>query len=91
MGINNKDFITIVDAQKEMSAGINQSIQAILQLLNLVERLLILSPQELGQAAPREISATEVAEIANSTNSVYSFISEGIDDMRSAEVAVQFD
>ena len=84
LGINNKDFITIVDAQKEMSAGINQSIQAVLQLLNLVERLLILSPQELGQAAPREISATEVAEIANSTNSVYSFISEGIDDMRSA-------
>jgi len=84
LGINNKDFITIVDAQKDLSGGINQSIQAILQLLNLVERLLILSPQELGQAAPREISATEVAEIANSTNSVYSFISEGIDDMRSA-------
>jgi|SRR5210317_1085532 len=84
LGIDNKNFITVVDAQKELSAGINQSIQAILQLLNLVERLLILSPQELGQAAPREISATEVAEIANTTNSVYSFISEGIDDMRSA-------
>jgi hypothetical protein len=53
-------------------------------LLNLVERLLILSPQELGQPAPREISATEVAEISSTTNSIYSFISEGIDDMRSA-------
>lgn len=84
LGINNKDFITIVGAQKELSAGINQSIQAILQLLNLVERLLILSPQELGQPAPREISATEVAEISSTTNSIYSFISEGIDDMRSA-------
>lgn len=84
LGINNHDFIKVVDVQKELSAGINQSIQAILQLLNLVERLLILSPQELGQAAPREISATEVAEIANTTNSIYSFISEGIDDMRSA-------
>lgn len=84
LGINNQDFIKVVDAQKELSAGINQSIQAILQLLNLVERMLILSPQELGQAAPREISATEVAEIANTTNSIYSFISEGIDDMRSA-------
>lgn len=84
LGINNNNFIQIVDVQKELSAGINQSIQAILQLLNLVERLLILSPQELGQPAPREISATEVAEIANTTNSIYSFISEGIDDMRAA-------
>ena len=84
LGINNNDFIRVVDVQKELSAGINQSIQAILQLLNLVERLLILSPQELGQPAPREISATEVAEIANTTNSIYSFISEGVDDMRSA-------
>jgi hypothetical protein len=91
LGIDNKNFITIVDAQKELSGGINQSIQAILQLLNLVERLLILSPQELGQAAPREISATEVAEIANTTNSVYSFISEGIDDMRSAAKRMIYD
>jgi hypothetical protein len=84
LGINSSDFIKVVDVQRELSAGINQSIQAILQLLNLVERLLILSPQELGQPAPREISATEVAEIANTTNSIYSFISEGVDDMRSA-------
>lgn len=84
LGINSQDFIKVVDVQKDLSAGINQSIQAILQLLNLVERLLILSPQELGQPAPREISATEVAEIANTTNSIYSFISEGIDDMRAA-------
>jgi len=84
LGINSTNFIQVVDAQKDLSAGINQSIQAILQLLNLVERLLILSPQELGQPAPREISATEVAEIANTTNSVYSYISEGIDDMRAA-------
>jgi hypothetical protein len=91
LGINSQDFIKVVDVQKDLSAGINQSIQAILQLLNLVERLLILSPQELGQPAPREISATEVAEIANTTNSIYSFISEGIDDMRSAMKRVLYD
>jgi hypothetical protein len=84
LGINNHDFIKVVDVQRELSAGVNQSIQAILQLLNLVERLLILSPQELGQPAPREISATEVSEIANTTNSIYAFISEGVDDMRAA-------
>jgi hypothetical protein len=84
LGLNAKDFISVVNVQQELSGGINQSIQSVLQLLNLVERLLILSPQELGQAAPREISATEVNEMANSVNSIYSFISEGIDDMRAA-------
>jgi hypothetical protein len=91
LGINNHDFIKVVDVQKELSAGVNQSIQAILQLLNLVERLLILSPQELGQPAPREISATEVAEISNTTNAIYSFISEGIDDMRGAMKKVLYE
>jgi hypothetical protein len=91
LGINSKDFIKVVDVQKELSAGVNQSIQAILQLLNLVERMLILSPQELGQPAPREISATEVSEIANTTNSIYSFISEGVDDMRSAMKKVLYE
>jgi hypothetical protein len=83
LGVNSQNFISVIDVQAELSQGINTSLQAVLQLLNLVERLLILSPQELGQAAPREISATEVSEIANTTNSIYSFISEGIDDMRS--------
>jgi len=91
LGINSADFIRVVDVQKELSGGINQSIQAILQLLNLVERLLILSPQELGQPAPREISATEVAEISNTTNAIYSFISEGIDDMRAAMKKVLYE
>lgn len=91
LGINSSDFIRVVDVQKELSGGINQSIQAILQLLNLVERLLILSPQELGQPAPREISATEVAEIGNTTNAIYSFISEGIDDMRAAMKKVLYE
>lgn len=84
LGVNNNNFISVVGIEKELAQGINQSIQSVLQLLNLVERLLILSPQELGQAAPREISATEVTEISNTTNSIYAFISEGIDDMRAA-------
>lgn len=84
LGIDTKDFISVVDVSRELSQGINQSLQSLFQLLNLVERLTILSPQELGQAAEREISATEVSEIANSTNTIYTFISQGIDDMRAA-------
>lgn len=82
LGINATDFVNVVDIQGELAGGIQQSISAVLQLLNLVERLLILSPQELGQPSPREISATEVTEISNTTNALYSFISDGIDDMR---------
>jgi len=82
LGLNAKDFISVVEIQREMSASVNQAIQSVTQLLNLVERLLVLSPQELGQPAPREISATEVTEIASTTQSIYSFISEGIDELR---------
>ena len=84
LGINANNFVSVVDVHTELAGSINQSIQGILQLLNLVERLLILSPQELGQPSPREISATEVTEIANTTNALYTFISDGIDDLRSA-------
>tara|TARA_B100000963_G_scaffold155642_1_gene135506 strand:+ start:1211 stop:3475 length:2265 start_codon:yes stop_codon:yes gene_type:complete len=84
LGIDTKNIINVVDVSRELSQGISQSLQSLFQLLNLVERLMILSPQELGQAAQREISATEVSEITNSTNTIYAFISEGIDEMRAA-------
>jgi hypothetical protein len=84
LGLNATDFISVIDVQKELAGGIQQSIGAVLQLLTLVERLLILSPQELGQPSPREISATEVTEIASTTNALYAFISDGIDDQRGA-------
>lgn len=82
LGLNAKDFISVVEVQKDMQASVTQAIQSTTQLLNLVERLLILSPQELGQPAPREISATEVTEIATTTQAIYSYISEGIDELR---------
>lgn len=91
LGINAKDFITVVDVQKEMSTSISQAMTSITQLLNLVERLLILSPQELGQPAPREISATEVTEIATTTQAIYSFISEGIDELRGGAKKMLFE
>lgn len=84
LGIDTKNIVNVVDVSQELAQGISMSLNSLFQLLNLVERLMILSPQELGQAAQREISATEVSEIANSTNTIYSFISEGIDEMRAA-------
>ncbi len=80
LGLDTKNFVNVVQA--DMGNTINQSMQAINQLLGIVERMLVLSPQEVGQPAPREISATEVQEISTSVESIYSFVSEGIDEMR---------
>jgi hypothetical protein len=91
LGLNAKDFISVIEVQNEMQASVNQAIQSTTQLLNLVERLLILSPQELGQPAPREISATEVTEIATTTQAIYSFISEGIDELRAGAKKMLFE
>ncbi len=80
LGLDAKNFVNVVQA--DMGNTVNQSLQAISQLLGIVERMLVLSPQEVGQPAPREISATEVQEMSTSVESIYSFVSEGIDEMR---------
>lgn len=66
------------------NGNINSIFQSINQLLMMAERLMALSPQEQGQPAPRETSATEIMTINNTTESVYSFISEAIDEGRAA-------
>lgn len=70
--------------KSEASSQINQLFNAITQLLSIVERMMVLSPQELGQPAPREVSATEITEISQSTNTVYGYISDAIDEGRAA-------
>ncbi len=80
LGLDAKNFVNVVQA--DMGNTVNQSLGAISQLLGIVERMLVLSPQEVGQPAPREISATEVQEMSTSVESIYSFVSEGIDEMR---------
>lgn len=63
---------------------IGDIFRAITTLISTAERMMALSPQELGQPAPRETSATEVQIIANTTESVYSYISDSIDEGRAA-------
>jgi len=70
--------------RSQPNGNINNVFQSITQLLQMAERLMALSPQEQGQPAPRETSATEVMTINNTTESVYSFISEAVDEGRAA-------
>lgn len=65
--------------------------QSIREMLNILDRLLALSPQELGQIAPREVTATEVAAVSNTTESVYAHISTGIDQGRDAMKRIIFE
>ncbi len=63
--------------QNNIPGVIENAIKALTQLTNLADRLLILSPNELGQPNPREVSAREVSDIATSVQSMYAFINEG--------------
>lgn len=75
----------VVSLVETKSTAIDVIFRAMIQLLQMVERLMALSPQEQGQPAPREISATETNLIAGTTESVYAFISDAFDEYRAAK------
>lgn len=83
LGVNIDKAATFVEASGEQ--GINTIFQAMAALMGLVERIMALSPQEQGQPAPREISATETNLIAGTTQNVFNFIADSIDEARAAK------
>lgn len=82
LGITIDQAIKVIKA--DLKAEINAAFGQLLQLLSVCDRLMVMSQNEIGQAAPREISAREVTEIASTTDTVYSFIGNGIDELRNA-------
>lgn len=88
MGINPEKIIQLVETR---STAIDIIFRAMIQLMNMVERLMALSPQEQGQPAPREISATETNLIAGTTESVYAFISDAFDEYRAAKKRILYE
>lgn len=92
LGIDPKRIEKVVHiAETNVSNTITDIFRAITQLLANVERMMAMSPAELGQPAPREISATEVNEIASTTSSVFGFISDAIDDFRAAKKRIIYE
>lgn len=63
--------------QAQIQNVFEASLKALGQLLNLADRLLILSPNELGQPNPREVAAREVTEIAGSVQAINGFNNQG--------------
>lgn len=77
--------------ETQQAQSVETIIRAMAQLMNLLERLASMSPAEQGQPAPREISATEVTEMASTTQNVYAFISDAIDEYRSAKKRILYE
>jgi hypothetical protein len=63
--------------QNNIQGVMEKAFTAMGQLLNTCDRLMILSPNELGQPNPREVAAREVQEIANSVQAISAFNNEG--------------
>lgn len=63
--------------QAQVQGTMENAFKAMGQLLNTCDRLMILSPNELGQPNPREVAAREVQEIANSVQAISAFNNEG--------------
>jgi hypothetical protein len=85
LGITSFDSVMkLVSSDSKDSEFINNAFKAMVQILGIVERLLNLSPQELGQPAPREATAMEIAAIESTTQAKYNAISASVDEGRAA-------
>jgi len=90
LGVDIDKVVTVAENRASQQT-LDSIIKAMANLMQLVERMIAMSPAEMGQPAPREISATEVTMMAQSTTTVFSFISDGIDTFREAKKIVQYE
>jgi hypothetical protein len=67
-----------------VQSQIEASLKGIGTTMDLLDKILMMSPQEQGQFITKETNATEVTSVNNTTNALYSFISEGPDEARAA-------
>lgn len=82
LGVDMNNVFSII--RQPPNTQITAIINAISQTLMMAERVMALSPQEQAQLSPRETSATEVQVIAGTTENIYQFISDAIDNGRAA-------
>lgn len=58
--------------------------EAITRVIAMAEKMMVLSAHEQGQTASHEITASESNQIANSTDTIYGYISNALDRGRAA-------
>lgn len=82
LGVDLENVFKVI--RQPPNTNLNTIINAISQTIMMAERVMALSPQEQGQQSPRETSATEVQIIAGTTENIYQFISDAVDEGRAA-------
>lgn len=81
----------VVVTETKAGQSLTSIFESIAKLIQLAEKLMAMSPAEQGQPNPREVSATEVNQIANTTSAVYSFISTAINRFRAAKKRIIYE
>lgn len=82
LNINPGDVFKVV--RSHPNTALNNVLEAITTTIAMAERNQVMSQHEQGQVAPHEISATESVQLAGSTETIFSFISNSIDEGRAA-------
>lgn len=90
MGPKFTEFLNIYQTTREPKS-ITDIFVAMGKLIEMSEKLFALSPNEQGQPAPREISATEATSISTTTSAIYSSISSDVDDYRAAKKRIVYE
>lgn len=90
MGINPASAVQIVETRGSGNL-ITEIVVAMSRVIEMAEKLTNVSQNEQGQPAPREISATETNAIAATTNNVYQFIGDAIDEGRAAKKRIIYE
>ena len=70
---------------------IGEIITAISSVIQMAERMMTLSAHEQGQAVEHEISATESATLSRSTDTIFDFIGQAIDEGRAAKKRIIYE
>ena len=84
--VGDRKPISLVQTQAQIGNVINELLSNVTSIIGLLEKTQMMSPQESGSFANGErVTAQEVNEVSQTTNSLFSFISEGPDQYRAAK------
>jgi hypothetical protein len=91
MGVDARLVQRVRAVELQTGEKTGEIFRSITQLLAFCERLLFFSPQELGQVAPREITATEANIVNNTTLGVRDFHTLGIEEGLAAKKIILYE
>ncbi len=89
LGIKPDQVFTVV--RSHPNTAIDNIFKAIAEVIQMANTITVMSDQEQGQQQTHEISAHESASFQATTNTVYNFISVGIDEGRSSMKRICFE